>query len=232
VEAYRELGILPEALINFLALLGWTPPGGKEIVPLDDMVKTFELAAVSKSNAVFDPEKLAWMNSEYLRHLPAERLLRLVEEELKSAGLWSGTYATDERRRLEATVLLLQSRARSLKDFSASFRAFFTDQFDYDPEAVRKYWQEARLAELLRTLAEKLRGVRPFDLAESEKALRALAKEKDVKAGLLINAARVALTGQAVAPGLFQVMVTLGQERVVRRLRRAADYLRTLTTSG
>jgi glutamyl-tRNA synthetase len=232
VEAYRELGILPEALVNFLALLGWTPPGGKEIVALDDMVKTFELSAVSKSNAVFDREKLAWMNSEYLRHLPAERLLRLVEEELKSAGLWSGTYATDERRRFEATALLLQSRVRSLKDFSASFRAFFTEEFGYDPEAVRKYWQEARLSELLSALAEKLRGVRPFDLAESEKALRALAKEKDVKAGVLINATRVALTGQAVAPGLFAVMVTLGQERVVKRLQRAADYLRTLTTGG
>jgi glutamyl-tRNA synthetase len=232
VEAYRELGILPEALVNFLALLGWTPPRGKEIVPLDDMVKTFELSAVSKSNAVFDGEKLAWMNSEYLRHLPAERLLRLVEEELKSAGLWSGTYATDERRRLEATALLLQSRARTLKDFTGSFRAFFTEEFGYDPEAVSKYWQEARLTELLSALAEKLRGVRPFDLAESEKALRALTKEKDVKAGVLINATRVALTGQAVAPGLFAVMVTLGQERVVKRLHRAADYSRTLTTGG
>lgn len=232
VEAYRELGVLPEALVNFLALLGWTPPGGKEIVPLDNLVKTFALAAVSKSNAVFDPEKLAWMNSEYLRHLPAERLLPLVEEELKSAGLSTATAAADERRRFQDTVLLLQTRARNLKDFSGSFRAFFTDQFDYDPEAAKKFWKEARLAELLSALAEKLAGAGPFDLAGSENALRALAAEKGVKAGLLINAARVALTGQAVAPGLFEVMVTLGQERVVARLRRAADYLRTSTTSG
>ena len=75
VGAYRDMGILPEALVNFLALLGWTPPDQKEIVPLEEMVKQFELTAVSKSNAVFDPEKLAWMNSEYLRHLPAEHLL-------------------------------------------------------------------------------------------------------------------------------------------------------------
>jgi glutamyl-tRNA synthetase len=232
VEAYRELGVLPEALVNFLALLGWTPPGGKEIIPLDDLVKTFALAAVSKSNAVFDPEKLAWMNSEYLRHLPAERLLPLVEEELKSAGLPTATAAADERRRFQDTVLLLQTRARSLKDFSGSFRAFFTDQFDYDPEAAKKFWKEARLVELLSALAEKLAGAGPFDLAGSENALRALAAEKGVKAGLLINAARVALTGQAVAPGLFEVMVTLGQERVIERLRRAADCLRTSTTGG
>jgi glutamyl-tRNA synthetase len=232
VEAYRELGILPEALVNFLALLGWTPPGGKEIVPLDEMVESFELSAVSKSNAVFDPEKLAWMNSEYLRHLPADRLLLLVEEELKSASLWSAAYAAGERQRFQDTVLLLQTRARSLKDFSGSFRAFFTDQFDYDPEAVEKFWKEVRLAELLSALAEKLAGARPFDFAGTEKALRALAEEKGVKAGLLINAARVALTGQAVAPGLFEVMVTLGQERVVARLRHAADCLRTSKASG
>jgi glutamyl-tRNA synthetase len=240
VEAYRELGILPEALVNFLALLGWTPPGGKEIVPLEELVKTFELSAVSKSNAVFDPEKLAWMNSEYLRALPAERLLPLVRGELERAGLLGGERSQESEVRsqkeiqigLESAVRLLQSRARTLKDFPGSFRAFFAEEFDYDPEAIKKFWSEARLAELTDALADKLASAKPFDLAESENALRALAKEKGVKAGLLINAARVALTGQAVAPGLFQVMVTLGQERVVRRLRRAADYLRTLTTSG
>ena len=240
VEAYRELGILPEALVNFLALLGWTPPGGKEIVPLAEMVKTFELSAVSKSNAVFDPEKLAWMNSEYLRALPAERLLPLVRGELERAGLLGGERSQESEVRsqkeiqigLESAVRLLQSRARTLKDFPGSFRAFFAEEFDYDPEAMKKFWREARLAELTDALADKLASAKPFDLAESENALRALAKEKDVKAGLLINAARVALTGQAVAPGLFAVMVTLGQERVVRRLRRAADYLRTITPSG
>jgi glutamyl-tRNA synthetase len=235
VEAYRELGILPEALVNFLALLGWTPPGGKEIVALGGMVESFELAAVSKSNAVFDPDKLAWMNSEYLRALPAERLLPLVREELERAGLLGGERSPESGVRsqkeiqigLESAVHLLQTRVRTLKDFPGAFRAFFSDQFDYDPEAAKKFWKEARLAELLSSLAEKLAEARPFDLAGSEKTLRALAEEKGVKAGLLINAARVALTGQAVAPGLFEVMVTLGQERVVARLRRAAEHLRT-----
>jgi glutamyl-tRNA synthetase len=226
VGAYREQGILPEALVNFLALLGWTPPGQKEIVSREEMVREFELAAVSKSNAVFDLEKLAWMNSEYVRHLPPERLLAVVQEELKSAGLWRDAFADSERQRFESAARLLQTRARSTKDFSQSGRALFTDEFDYEAEAQKKFWKDTPLPGLLDTLAVRLAQVDPFDLPGTEKCLRTLAEEKGVKAGLLINAARVAFTGQAVAPGLFDVMIALGQDRVVERLRRAADHLR------
>lgn len=225
VGAYREMGILPEALVNFLALLGWTPPAQKEIVTREEMVREFELTAVSKSNAVFDPEKLAWMNSEYLRHLPAEHLLALAETELKSAGLWQEDFSTEGRHRFEVSARLLQTRARSIKDFSQSGRAFFSEHFDYEPEAKKKFWKDARLRELLEELSTRLAQINPFDLAGTEACLRGLADEKGVKAGLLINATRVALTGQAVAPGLFEVMVALGQSRVVERLRRAAAQL-------
>jgi len=236
VEAYRDLGILPEALTNFLALLGWTPPGEKEIVPLEEMVKTFELTAVSKSNAVFDPEKLAWMNSEYLRALPMERLLPLVGKELESEreGIPNSEFRiqNEDPERFEKSVRLLQSRVRTVKDFSRAFRAFFSDEFEYDPEAVKKFWKDASLPGLLSELAERLAKADPFDVQTTEKALRALAEEKTVKAGLLINASRVALTGQAVAPGLFEVIVVLGRERVVGRLRQAADYLGKAAASG
>ncbi len=229
VGAYQEQGILPEALRNFLALLGWTPPGGKEIVSLEEMVQTFALTAVSKSNAVFDLEKLAWMNSEYLRHLPPSSLYALVEQELKSAGVWREAFATTERQRFESCARLLQTRARSVRDFSKSGRAFFADDFDYDPEAQKKFWKQpapAELADLLERLGAQLSRTEPFDIQETEKSLRALAEQQGLKAGLLINATRVALTGQAVAPGLFEVMVALGRERVATRLQRAAEYLR------
>jgi glutamyl-tRNA synthetase len=189
------------------------------------MVRDFELTAVSKSNAVFDLEKLAWMNSEYVRHLAAERLTMLVEQELRSAGLWRDAWAGEERERFETIARLLQTRARSVQEFTQTGRAFFTDDFAYDPEAEKKFWKDAALPVLLRALAERLSAVEPFDLATTEQALRGLAEEKAVKAGLLINATRVALTGQAVAPGLFEVMLVLGRERVVERLRRAADHL-------
>jgi glutamyl-tRNA synthetase len=226
VGAYREMGILPEALVNFLALLGWTPPAQKEIVSREEMAREFELTAVSKSNAVFDPEKLAWMNSEYLRHLPAGRLLALAEEELRATGLWQDAFNKEEKQRFEVSARLLQTRARSIKDFSGSGRAFFTEKFEYDPEARKKFWQDARLPELLEELSARLAHTKPFGLTETEACLRALAEEKGVKAGLLINATRVALTGQAVAPGLFEVMVALGERRVVERLNRAAAHVR------
>ena len=234
VEAYRDQGILAESLVNFLALLGWTPPGGKEIVPLDEMVKSFELTAVSKSNAVFDSEKLAWMNSEYVRALAVEQLLPLVTEELRGAGLLPGGESlkpearsqNEESQQVETSVRLLQSRARTVKDFSGAFRAFFSDEFEYEPEAVKKFWKDPSLPALLATLAERVESVQPYDVQETEKILRALAEEKGVKAGLVINATRVALTGQAVAPGLFDVMVVLGRERVVARLQKAAEHLK------
>ena len=223
VGAYEEQGVLPEALMNFLALLGWTPPGQREIVPIAEMVRDFELTSVSKSNAVFDLEKLAWMNSEYVRHMPIEQLLPLVGKELSEAGL----VAQDHDAGLRQKVLLLQPRARTLKDFGGAFRAFFIDEFFYDPEAAKKHWKDAALPDLLNTLADRLAVTNPFDLAGTEATLRSLADESAVKAGLLINATRLALTGQAVAPSLFEVMLTLGQDRVVDRLRRAGNYLRS-----
>jgi glutamyl-tRNA synthetase len=243
VGAYQEQGVLPDALVNFLALLGWTPPEQKEIVPIDAMVRDFELTAVSKSNAVFDLEKLAWMNSEYVRHLPVDRLLPLVEKELEAAGLATGQgtrgkgkgtelpdqiseSADRDEEAFKHSVLLLQSRARTLKDYGGAFRAFFTDDFPYDADAVKKHWKDAALPVLLDSLAERLAATNPFDLAGTENALRSLAEEKGVKAGLLINATRLALTGQAVAPSLFEVMLALGQHRVVERLHRAANHLR------
>ena len=194
------------------------------------MIRDFDLTTVSKSNAVFDLEKLAWMNSEYLRHLPAGRLVphggaRVGGSRDSRFGIWELRHSRG--RRFRRTVLLLQSRARTLKDFAGAFRAFFTDEFAYDPDALKKHWKDASLPVLLATLAERLAATEPFDLAGTERALRSLAEEKGVKAGLLINATRVALTGQAVAPGLFEVMLVLGQDRVVARLHRAAMYLRS-----
>jgi glutamyl-tRNA synthetase len=222
VGAYRDQGILPEALVNFLALLGWTPTGGEEILSREAMVQQFDLSAVSRSNAVFDPEKLAWMNNQYLRALSMDRLAPLVETELKLSGLDSTITASPAD--FKQTLALLQPRMRTLKDFSLGGRAFFTDDFEYAPEACKKFWKDLSISTLFHRLADRLAQLESFDLATTESALRGLAEEEGMKAGPLINATRVALTGQAVAPGLFDVMCVLGQERTVERLRRAAHY--------
>ncbi len=225
VIAYRELGIVPEAFRNFLALLGWTPPdSSREILRDAELIALFGLEGISRSNAVFDNAKLDWFNTEYIRAYPAAALEPLIEEEWKKAGVEP---ARRDPEWLLATIDLLKPRARSLKDFAVSFRAFFTDDYQTDPAAAAKYLTEGSVRELLAELgARYAASSNSFTEATAEKLLRELAAEKNVKAGALINGARVALTGQAVAPSLFAVMVALGKDRTVARLGSA----RTLAT--
>jgi glutamyl-tRNA synthetase len=216
VMAYRDEGIIPEAFRNFLSLLGWTPPEGTaEALGDADLIRLFTLDAVSRSNAVFDRAKLDWFNTEYIRSYSPERLLPLIEEEWKKAGV----EVTLDRAHLLSTIELLKPRARSLKDFAASFRAFFSDSFEPDPAAVEKFLKDDRVRNLLAELGARYASLANFSEQETEKILRDFAAEKETKAGALINGARVALTGQAVAPSLFAVMISLGRDRTANRLK-------------
>ena len=217
VISYKDMGIVPEAFRNFLALLGWTPgPAHKdrEIFSSDELVQLFSLEGISKSNAVFDNDKLAWFNTEYIRAYPAEKLQPLIEEE------WAKTGFTPNRSGEEilAAIDLLKPRARNLKDFATVFRAYFSDDFEYDPAAVTKFLSDEAVRALLAELSHRYAAETDFTEASTEAALRAFAAEKGIKAGALINGSRVVLTGQAVAPSLFAVMASLGKERVVARL--------------
>jgi glutamyl-tRNA synthetase len=222
VMAYRDEGIVPEAFRNFLALLGWTPPdSSKEILRDEKLISLFSLGGISRSNAVFDRAKLDWFNTEYIRAYPAEHLLPLIEEEWTKAGIKPQTL---DRAWLLATIDLLKPRARSLKDFATSFRAFFTDEYTADPAAIEKFLKEDSIREMLTELGRRYAAAgNGFTEQAAEKVLRDFAAERNVKAGALINGARVALTGQAVAPSLFAVMVALGRERTIQRLSSAAQ---------
>jgi glutamyl-tRNA synthetase len=228
VMAYREEGIVPEAFRNFLALLGWTPPEGtSETMGDEELIRLFGLEAVSRSNAVFDRGKLDWFNTEYIRSYPAERLLPPIEEEWKRAGFTPSA----ERVRLLATIDLLKPRARSLKDFAGSFRAFFSDDFEADPAAVEKFLKDANVRQMLIELGQRYAEAQDFSEQGTEKVLRDFAAEKSVKAGALINGARVALTGQGVAPSLFAVMSNLGKEKVAKRLAAVEELTGQIITT-
>lgn len=222
VIAYRDEGIVPEAFRNFLALLGWTPPeGAPEMLGDMDLIRLFGLEGISRSNAVFDRPKLDWFNAEYIRSYPAEKLLPLVQEEWAKAGI---KVQSADRGWLLSTIDLLKPRARNLKDFATSFRAFFTDEFENDPAAVGKFLKDEAVRGLIVELGDRYAASpNGFSEQDTEKVLRDFAVEKNVKAGALINGARVALTGQGVAPSLFAVMVALGKARTVARLKRAAS---------
>ena len=236
VISYKEMGIVPEAFRNFLSLLGWTPrlsgssqlkdEAGKdrEVFGSDELIQLFSLDGISKSNAVFDNDKLAWFNMEWIRKYPAEKLLPLIEME------WDKAKIEPSRKPEEilTTIDLVKQRARNLIDFAGSFRAYFTDDFSYDAAAVTKFLMDASARQLLIELAARYSASAEFSEASTEAVLRGFAEEKGVKAGLLINGARVALTGQGVAPSLFAVVVALGKKRVIARLLRVEDAVESI----
>lgn len=235
LTTYRDRGFVPAAFRNFLALLGWSPPEGKEIMTRDEMIKSFALEDIGRANAVFnfhenDPrrwtdDKALWMNAEYIRTMPLEELLPMVKAELRSAKLWREEYDDDERAWLEKTLDLIRHRFFTLKDFSAQGRAYFSDDFDFDEDAVKKNLKkEPRLREWLPGLAERLAQVEPFSAANVETGLRQFADDTGVKAGIFINGSRTMLTGQAVGPSMFEVFEILGRDRSVTRLRSGVPW--------
>src|SRR6266852_6362601 len=229
VNMYRAEGFLPEAFRNFLALLGWSTGGDEEYLRTKDLLEKFSLEGVSRTNAVFDRPKLEWFNTQYLQKLPIEDLLPEVEKELRRSGLWRPEWAAGaapgpdgrDHAWFSKTVDLLRPRIRLLPDFSSWSRAFFSDEFTRDAAAKEKFWKDPKAPELLAKLADALEALREWNHDACDHASRAVAEASGVKAGLLINATRVAIVGQAVAPPLFDTMVVLGQQRVVRRLRDA-----------
>jgi glutamyl-tRNA synthetase len=224
VNMYRAEGFLPEAFRNFLALLGWAPGGDEEFLRTKDLLEKFSLEGVSRTNGVFDRPKLEWFNTQYLQRLPIEDLLPEVESELKRSGLWKDEWAVGAPGHpwFSRTVDLLRPRIRLLPDFSSWSRAFFSDDFTIDQSAKDKFWKDPKVPELLSKVADALAALPEWNHDACDHASRAVAEAAGVKAGLLINAIRVAIVGQAVAPPLFDTMVVLGQNRVVGRLLRKA----------
>jgi len=233
VGSYEEEGFLPEAFRNFLALLGWSAGGDVEAMRTAELVERFALEGVSRTNAVFDRAKLEWFNTHYLQTLPIGELLPFVEGALRAAGVWREEWAAGGvgREWFARTVDLLRPRTRLLTDFATWGRGFFSDDFAYDPAAVAKFWpapkaeKDPNLGTLLGQLADALAALPEWNHDACDKALRDLAAAAGIKAGVLINATRVALVGQKVAPPLFDSMVAIGRERVVARLRRALPAL-------
>jgi glutamyl-tRNA synthetase len=230
LTTYRDRGFVPAAFRNFLALLGWSPPEGKELLSREELVAAFSLEAIGRANAVFnfhesDPrhwtdDKALWMNAEYIRTMPLDELLPMVKAELRAEKLWREEYDDDDRDWFAKAVDLIRQRFFTLKDFSAQGRAYFSEDFDLDEAAVRKnILKEPRLKELLPQLADRIAAVDPFTAETAEAALRALAEESSVKAGLFINASRTMLTGQAVGPSMFDVFAIMGRDVSAMRLR-------------
>ncbi len=231
VHFYREHGFLPWALVNILALLGWSTVDSKQIFSKKELLDAFSLEGINRSNSVFDvrkddpkfftdPKALA-INSHYIKTLPLEELAPYVKIELEKGEIWDAVYETEERDWYLHTLDLIRSRYHVTTDFVTLGRAYFSDDFDFDPKALKKnVLKHEKLKEWLPLIAERLDKLEVYSLEETERVIREVAEELEVKPGVLINGIRSVVTGQAVGAGLFDVLMAIGRDRVVARLRK------------
>jgi glutamyl-tRNA synthetase len=223
VTTYRDNGFLALGYINFLCLLGWSPKDNREQMTLYELTNAFSFEGVHRSNAVvnfsdadpIDPKAL-WLNSQHLRSMPIETLAPLVRRVLEEHGL----APHQDEKSFARVVDTIRSRFATLLDFTTKGRAYFSDEYPIENQALEKL-KVPGARELLHELAERLEAHPEFTEASVEADLRKLAEERGVKAGVLINGSRAALTGQPVGPSAFAVFICIGRERAIQRLRRA-----------
>lgn len=226
VTEYRDHGFLPEALVNYLALLGWSYNATDTLFSEAELIEKFSLDRVSKNPAVFDMKKLEWMNGVYLRELPPERLTELVLPRLQEAGFISEEIDTNTRERVQHIAITLQSRMRTLDEFVPSSRYFFTDDIEYDQAAVDKFLYQDHIPEMFDLLVERFMQAEPFDEAHIEQAFLAVQEQVGRKLGDVIQPVRVAVTGTRVSPGMYEVLAILGRDRTCHLLNNATKMVK------
>jgi glutamyl-tRNA synthetase len=223
VMEYHRLGYLPEAMVNFLALLGWSPGGDRELFTCDELISSFTLEGISGGNAVFNPDKLDWFNQQHIGRLTGAALLARIETRLRDAGLWRESFAGDESAWILSVLELLKPRVKKLDQLVEELRPFLVEEPTFDEAAVEKHLAPS-IRPVLAQLADAVQALPSWEPAVIEQAVRSTAQQAGVKPAALIHAARVAATGRAVSAGLFEVLSMLGPDRVLRRLRRAVTY--------
>ena len=235
VHFYKEHGFLPWALVNFLVLLGWATHESREIFSKNELIEAFSLQGINRANSIFnvnkddpkyftDPKAIS-INAHYLRTLPIEEIEPFVREELKKAGIWDPEFAGAGRKKFLGTIELIRSRFNFTTDFATLGRAYFSDDYPMDPNALKKnLLRQKGLKAWFPILAERFDALEAFTAEESERVIRGTAEELEIKAGVLINGIRTAVTGQAVGPGLFDVLMALGKDRVINRLKNAVSF--------
>src|SRR5208337_3091190 len=218
VMAYQDLGYLPDALVNYLVRLGWAY-GDQEVFTREELVHWFSLESVGKSAAVFNPEKLLWLNSQYINRSSTDYLADAVIPFLIEEGIISSDRELDRQWLLKA-ILSLKERSRTLVELAHSLRYYILDSVEIDPKAGDKFLKSEHI-QLLSELQELLSGITDFTATEIEKAFMFLAERHELKLGAIAQPARVAITGTTASPGIFEVMEVVGKEKVLKRLSRA-----------
>ena len=224
VTDYAEMGFLPEAVRNFVALLGWSPGDDREKMALDEMIEAFTLDRIQPKGAVFDEKKLEWLNGEYISEIPAADLLPTVAPLWIAAGLLSHEGVAQRNDYLLAVIDLFKGRMHRTGDFVELAGFCFRDPDSFDEKARKKHWKPESAGHL-RSLADGFADLPELATEPGEEILRSLSNDLGVGAGKLIHPTRLAVSGLSFGPGLFEMLEVLGRDTVVRRMRRAADII-------
>jgi len=217
VTDYRGEGFLPDALVNYLLLLGWSPGGDQEVLPIKKAVEKFSINKINKTAAQFNMEKLRWINAQYIKVRDTAELTDMLIPLLKEEGRLGEVF---DRKWLENVVSLYKSRMSTLREFIERTDFLFVRDFQLSPE-IRASGLNTDMSAEFGLLAERLKKAENFDVTTTEKIFRDMVAELGRKSGDLVHPVRVALTGQSVGPGLFETMVVLGREKTIARLRSA-----------
>jgi glutamyl-tRNA synthetase len=226
VGEYEEQGFLAKAMVNFLALLGWSPGDDQEVMTVDELVERFSMGRVLKKSSVFDPKKLDWLSGQHFNASSAVELEPYLTEGLEAAGLATRDALEDRWDWYLGLIDLLKTRARRVSDLVDLARPFLSEEVEFDPEAVQKHWLKApeEALERLKNLRSRLADV-AWDVDSMESTVRGYAEATSVGAGKVIHPLRVAVTGRQASPGIFEVLDFLGRERVLARLDQAIERL-------
>ena len=234
VHFYKEHGFLPWAFFNFLALLGWSTSESQQFFTKEELIEAFTLEGMNKANSIFDVRKddpkfftdpkAISINTHYIRSMAIEELTPYIKTEFEIAGIWDKAFEGDKKEWFNNTVDVIRARFNYTTDFTTLGRAYFSDDFETDEKALKKnILKHEGLKEWFPMAADRLEGLDVFSLETTEDVIRAIAEEEDIKPGIIINGIRTAVTGQAVGPGIFDILIAVGQERVVERLRKAVE---------
>jgi glutamyl-tRNA synthetase len=217
LAGYMEEGYVPAAVVNYLCLLGWSPKDDRQVLPLGDVVERFDLPQILRANARFDMAKLQWLNFEYIRRLDPPGFRAHALPALARAGIEAEQYPVEY---IDAALATCREKIKVFADLPPFAGFYFRDSFDYEPEAARKEFVLENRSRILR-LREALAGLEPFEAGRVQETFKAVAGELGVKVGVLVHPVRLACTGRAVGPSLYDLIGVLGRERVIARLDRA-----------
>ena len=230
VHFYKEHGFIPWAFCNFLVLLGWSPGDDKEIFSREELIEAFTLERINKSNSIFnyrkgdekfftDPKAIA-INEQYLRTMDIGEIGGMVQAVLEKEGLWDAAYTGEKKEWYLHTLALIRDRFHTLNDFATLGRAYFADDFQVEQKPLEKNLLKfPDLKEWLPLLADRYQTLEQFTVEETERVAKELAEEKEVKPGVIVNGMRTVVTGQLAGPSMYDILMTLGRDKVVQRLR-------------